>query len=70
MTTLTISVEDASIVPSLRRVLRSINGVSIVRSSDGKTKRMSNYEKAMDDIKCGRVTTYKNSQELFDELGI
>lgn len=27
-------------------------------------------QESMDDIRCGRVTEYKNSQELFDKFGI
>lgn len=70
MTTLTIKIEDTSIVPSLRRILRSINGVSIMRNPSTSSRRKSNYDKAMDDIEHGRVKTYRNSDELFKDLGI
>lgn len=70
MNTLTITVEDKRILPSLRKVLSSISGVSILRQPKAKTKKLSAYEMAMDDIKHNRISTYANSQELFDELGI
>ena len=33
-------------------------------------RNMSNYEKALDDVACGRVCEYESPEELFDKLGI
>ena len=35
-----------------------------------KRKKKSGLEEAMDDIRCGRVTTYKNADDMFERLGI
>ena len=48
--------------------------VALVNRMGWKIKRnrrsMSNYEKALDDVACGRVNEYDSPEELFDKLGI
>lgn len=67
MDTLTIKVEDRSVMAGLKKVLRSMRGVAIVTS---KTKRKTGIEEAMDDIRCGRMTEYESAEDMFNKLGI
>lgn len=63
--TITITVEDSKTMTALRKILSQMSGVTI-----SKPKRMTGYERAMDDIKNGRVTRYNSIDELYEELGI
>jgi hypothetical protein len=33
-------------------------------------RNMSNYERALDDVACGRVNEYESPEDLFNKLGI
>ena len=65
MATLTIRVEDRNVLAELKKVLESMKGVVIVPNH-----KKTGIEEAMDDIRHGRVTEYKNSDDMFDKLGI
>ena len=65
MATLTIRVEDRSVLAELKKVLESMKGVVIVPNH-----KKTGIEEAMDDIRYGRVTEYKNADDMFDKLGI
>ena len=65
MATLTIQVEDRSVLAELKKVLESMKGVVIVPNH-----KKIGIEEAMDDIRHGRVTEYKNADDMFDKLGI
>ena len=65
MATLTIQVEDRSVLAELKKVLESMKGVVIVPNHN-----KTGIEEAMDDIRHGRVTEYKNADDMFDKLGI
>ncbi len=60
-----INVEDKSILNSLRKILNSLNGVSIVKQ---KKKRKTGLDEAIEDVKAGRVYTAKNSEEMFKHI--
>lgn len=49
----------------LKKVLESMKGVVIVPNH-----KKTGIEEAMDDIRHGRVTEYKNADDMFDKLGI
>ncbi len=51
-------------LPSLKRILGAIEGVTIVST------KKSEMEKARDDVKAGRLLTYSSKEELFKDLGI
>ncbi len=69
-----LNIENDSIIPSLRKVLSLIEGVSIVKKpktkNRSKKKKLTPYEQAMDDLCNGRVTTYDNAEDFFKEIGI
>jgi len=60
-----INVEDKSILRSLRKILNSLNGVSIVKPA---RKRKSGLDEDIEDVKNGRVYTAKNSEEMFKHI--
>lgn len=67
MEQLIINVEDTSILPSLKRVLKSIEGISIVNH---KKNKKSGLDEALEDVKEGRVTHYESAEAMFKALGI
>lgn len=68
MTQITINVEDASMVPHLKKILSALQGVSIAKSTK---KRRTGLEEAFDDIKAGRVHSAQSVDDLFQQvLGI
>ena len=67
MNTITIQVEDRNVMSGLKKVLKSMNGVVILPT---RKKRKSGIEETMDDIRHGRVTEYKDADEMFEKLGI
>ncbi len=60
-----INVEDKSILRSLRKILSSLNGVSIAKPAK---KRKSGLDEAIEDVKEGRVYTAENSEEMFKHI--
>ena len=67
MNTLTIQVEDQSVMAGLKKVLSAMSGVVILPT---RKKTKTGMEEAMDDIRKGRVTKYDSSDEMFKDLGL
>lgn len=66
MTEITIRVSDESLLPSFRKLIRSIDGIEIVPA---KRKRKSGIEQALEDEAAGRVTEWKGGiDEMFDQI--
>lgn len=65
MTELTLRITDESLLPSFRRLVRSIDGIEIVPT---KRKRKSGIEQALEDEAAGRVTEWKSADEMFDHI--
>lgn len=57
--------EDRSVLAEFKKVLESMKGVVIVPNH-----KKTGIEEAMDDIRHGRVTEYKNADDMFAKLGI
>lgn len=53
-------------LPSLRKILSKLEGVTICKQKTRKT----GLEKAIEDVKEGRVITYNSKEELFNDLGL
>ena len=66
MTELTLTIEDESLVPSLRHVLRSLPGVKIKPTP--RRRKKSGIEQALDDEAAGRVTEWKSAEQMFETL--
>lgn len=66
MTEITIRVSDESLLPSFRKLIRSINGIDIVPA---KRKRKSGIEQALEDEAAGRVTEWKGGIDgMFNQI--
>lgn len=68
MTQLTITVEDKSILPHLKKILNAIEGVSV--TTPAKKKRKTGLEEAFEDVRAGRITHYESADALFKAFGI
>ena len=66
MTQIVINIENKDIVPHLKKILNSIEGVSIAKPS----KKKNGIEVAMDDIKAGRLNRYDSVDDMFKNLDI
>lgn len=65
MTELVLTIEDEKIIPSLRKVLSSMNGVKVKTTR----KKKSGMELALGDVKAGRVTEWTGSvEEMIDSI--
>lgn len=67
MTQLTINIENTSILPHLKKVLKAMEGVSIAPAS---RKKKTGIEEAYEDVRKGNVTHYNNAETLFQAFGI
>lgn len=65
MTEITLRVTNESLLPSFRKLIRSIDGIDIVPA---KRKRKSGIEQALEDVATGRVTEWKSADEMFKTL--
>lgn len=63
MTQLTLQFENASIRNRLLKVIELMNGVTVV-----KPKPKSGLDKALDDVKAGRVYKTKDVDDLFKQI--
>jgi hypothetical protein len=65
MTEITLRVTNESLLPSFRKLIRSIDGIDIVPV---RRKRKSGIEQALEDVAAGRVTEWKSADEMFKTL--
>ena len=65
MTQLILNIEDASLLPGLRKILRSMNGVSIVKT---RTTRKGTLSRAVEEVRSGQVTRVNSVAKLMAEL--
>ncbi len=66
MTQITLNIEDPKILPSLKKVLSALKGVSIAKT----TKRKTGLELAWEDVDEGRVNRYESADDMFRKLGL
>lgn len=67
MTQMTITIDDASKVSTIRKLLKMIDGVNILPTP--RKKKKSGLEEALKDVKTGRVTRYQSVDDFFKEMG-
>ena len=65
MTQLVLNIEDKKTVVSLKRVLATMNGVTIASS-----KSLSPYEKSKIEARNGKINTYASVDDLFMKVGL
>ena len=64
MTQLTLNVTDESLIPMLRKLFRSMEGVEIAP----RRRKKSGIELAYEDVEAGRVTQWNSPDEMFNTL--
>ena len=67
MTQLIINVEDKTLLPTLKKLINSMQGVSIAKC---RKQGKSGIEEAYDDIRAGRINKYDNADVFFKAVGI
>lgn len=65
MTQIVLNIEDESMVSGLRKILSNLKGVTIAST---KTQSKGTLEKAMDDVRKGKVTKVNSIQDLINQL--
>lgn len=67
MTQLTINVENPAILPSLKKVLSALDGVSIARPQK---PRKTGLDKALEEVRAGKVDRWDSVDDFFKAMGI
>lgn len=65
MTQLVLHIENKSVATSLKKVLATMDGVTISSAKD-----LSAYEKSKMEARSGKVNTYSSVDELFAKVGL
>jgi hypothetical protein len=67
MEQLVLNIENKSIIPSLKRVLASIDGVSITRKrgvKGAKTISQNELDKSIEDVRKGNLRSFRSMDDL------
>lgn len=67
MTQLVINIENPAILPSLKKVLSALDGVSIARPMK-KMKNKTELELAMEEVRNGDVTHWESVNALIEHI--
>lgn len=65
---LIVSVSELSMMPSLRKAIGLMRGVTKV--SVPRKRRMSDYERALEDVDSGRLNSYASVDDFFAKKGL
>ena len=65
MTELILTIENESILPSLKKVLGSIDGVKVKKMTH---KKKTGLDLAIEDVEAGRVTEWNSVDEMFKTI--
>ena len=65
MTQIILNIEDKSLLPGLRKILSSLNGVTIAKTH---TTRKGTLSRAIEEVRSGKLTKVGSVAELMDEL--
>ncbi len=71
MTQLVLNIENPAILPSLKKVLSALEGVSIAKNTNKSLnkKERTGLDEALEDVKAGRVSgPFNNVEELMAHL--
>lgn len=64
MKEITLRVSDERLLPMLRKLFRSMEGVEVVT----RRRKKSGLEKALEDVAAGRVTKWEDEDKMFESL--
>lgn len=70
MTQLILNISDPSVLPTLKKVVKAFNGVTI--APDAKKSKEKKFkcglDEALEDVRAGRVYTAKSTDDLFQTI--
>lgn len=67
MTQLVLNISDPSVLPTLRKVVKAFNGVTIARPAKEK-KAKCGLDEALEDVREGRVYSAESTDDLFMKI--
>lgn len=67
MTQLTLNIEDKSLIPALKKLFKTMNGVSIAKPV---RKKKTGFEEAMDDLAAGRIHHFDTKEDFYKHFGL
>ncbi len=67
MTQLVLNIENPSILPSLKKVLSALDGVSIAKP-EKRTRRKTGLDLAIEEARMGEVTRWESVEQLIDHI--
>ncbi len=67
MTQLILNIDDPSVLPTLKKVVKAFKGVSIDTAT---TKRRNSLDEALEDVRQGRVCRYDSVDDFFKAMGL
>lgn len=65
MIQLVLNIEDPSILPTFKKVVRAFKGVTIDRAE---RKHKCSLDETLEDVRAGRVYTAKSADDLFKTI--
>ncbi len=66
MPQLILNIENVKILPSLKKILSAIEGVSIAQSKS--VKRKGGLDEALEDIEAGRIYHAESTEDMFRQI--
>lgn len=67
MKTLTINIEEPAMESLLRKLIKSLNGVSIAKTP---RKKKCGLDIALEDVAAGRIHHYDSKEEFYKKFGL
>ena len=65
---LDITLEQDAMVNDIKKAIKMLRGIASVKLVHAKTTKKSGIEKALDDVKAGRVYHAENVDDLFNQI--
>ena len=66
MTQLVLNISDPSVLPTLKKVVKAFNGVTIAPKKEKKAK--CGLDEALEDVREGRVYAAESTDDLFHKI--
>ena len=67
MTQIVLDIEDTSLIPAIKKLFTTMNGVKI---HETKTKKLTGVEEALQELQTGKVKTYKNFKDFKAKVNV
>lgn len=61
-----VTFDDVTVMPMVKKAIELMRGVKTVKTSH--TKKMTGLEKALEDVKAGRISKWDSVDQMFDTI--